>query len=183
MNCKILNILLVVLIASVSAFAQAKGPKTVRDYFMLLPGKYFSLDCCMMEKTPKAAKEKYLKTYLDVEDTANGYMKGGGDGAQEAFEMALFKRPDGSYLVGFYTVGEGGPEDVPYTRFLRYSGGRWTDVSKTVVANYDPVKRIYEVPREGTTVQVFEKDEAGDWYKGKKLHDLEWKNGTFTVKK
>ena len=146
---------------------------------MLLPGKYFSIDCCM-ESTPKKSKEKYLKQYLDVEDTANGYMKGGGDGAQDAFEMALFKKPDGSYLIGFYTIGEGDVEDVPHTVFLQYRAGRWTDVSKTAVPNYDPKKYIYQLPRQGTTVEVFQKDEAGsDFNKGKKLYDLSWSKGKF----
>jgi hypothetical protein len=178
------SLFLIVLIFAVTAIsAQSKAPKTVRDYFLLLPSKYFSLDCCM-ESTPKKSKEKYLEQYLDVEDTANGYMKGNGDGAQEAFEMALFKKTDGSYLIGFYTIGEGGVEEVPYTVFLQYRAGRWTDVSKTVIPGYAPTKRIYQIPRQGTTVEVFEKDEAAsDFNKGKKLHDLVWKNGKFAVKK
>jgi hypothetical protein len=173
----------ITLIFAASAIpAQSKAPKTVRDFFMLMPSKYFSLDCCM-EKTPKASKEKYLSQYLDVEDTANGYMKGYGDGAQEAFQMALFKKADGSYLIGFYTIGEGDVEDYPWTVFLQYRPGRWTDVSKTAVPGYSPKKLIYELPRKGTTVEVFQKDEtASDFSKGKKLYELVWKNGKFTKK-
>lgn len=164
-----------------SAFGQ-KGPRTVRDYFMALPGKYFSLDCCSL-KTDRKAKEQYLSRYLNVEDTANGYMSGYGDAAQEGFAMALFKRPDGTYLIGFYTYGEGGVEDTPWTVFLNYKNGRWTDVSRTVVRGYNKEKYIYEMPRHGTTVEVFAKDEMGqDFYKGKKLYDLEWKNGRFVRK-
>ena len=174
------SFIFIALVLTASAVsAQSKGPKTVRDYFMLLPGNYFSLDCCGGYST-KAGKEKYLKQYLDVEDTANGYMKGWGDGAQDAFEMALFKKPDGSYLIGFYTLGEGDLEDVPYTVFLQYSAGKWTDVSKTAVPNYDPKKNIYQLPRNGTTVEVFQKDEAAsDFNKGKKLYDLTWAKGKF----
>jgi hypothetical protein len=172
-------IFIVIAMAVLSVSAQSKGPKTVRDYFMLLPGKYFSLDCCGGKST-KEGKEKYLKQYLDVEDTANGYMKGWGDGAQEAFEMALFKRPDGAYMIGFYTIGEGDVEDVPNTVFLQYRAGRWTDVSKTAVPNYNPKKNIYQLPRNGTTVEVFQKDEAAsDFNKGKKLYDLTWAKGKF----
>ena len=157
--------------------AQGKTPKTVRDYFMLLPAKYFSLDCCETAKNPKA---EYLKRYLNVEDQANGYLSGHGDAAQEGFAMALFKRPNGSYLIGFYTFGEGGVEDTPWTVFLNYSDGKWTDVSRTAVKGYNKFKFIYELPRTGTIVKVFEKDENGqDWYKGKKLYDLRWKNGRF----
>ena len=173
---------LIVLVAC-GASAQSKAPKTVRDFFMLLPGKIFSIECCL-EKTPKASKEKYLEKYLETEDIANGYLKGGGDGAQDGFEMALFKRADGSYLIGLYTVGEGGVEDTPFTFFLNYKNGRWTDVSKSAVPGYDPLTKIYEIPRVGTTVEVFQKDEAAsDFNKGKKLYDLIWQKGKFTIKK
>jgi hypothetical protein len=161
---------------SVVVCAQNKDPRTVRDYFMALPARYFSLDCC----TGKNAKADYLKKYLKVEDTANGYLSGYGDAAQEGFAMALFKRPNGTYLIGFYTVGEGGVEDTPWTVFLNYSGGKWTDVSRSTIKGYNKFKYIYELPRKGKTVQVFAKDENGqDWYKGKKLYDLVWKNGRF----
>lgn len=157
---KLLFVALLAFLAS-HASAQGKAPKTVRDYFMLLPAKYFSLDCCVAVKNPKA---EYLKRYLNVEDIPNGYLSGYGDAAQEGFVMALFKRPSGSYLVGLYTYGEGGVEDTPWTVFLDYSRGKWTDVSRSTVNGYNKFKFIYELPRTGTTVQVFEKDENGqDW--------------------
>ncbi|HLA95322.1 MAG TPA: hypothetical protein VK612_06345, partial [Pyrinomonadaceae bacterium] len=161
----------------VPAFGQTKQPKTVRDFFMALPDKYFSLDCCMSQ--PKAKqKAEYLKRYLNVEDIANGYMSGHGDAAQEGFAMALFKRPNGAYLIAFYTYGEGGVEDTPWTIFLDYKNGKWTDVSRSAIAGYSKEKFIYELPRQGTTIEVFAKDETGDdLYKGKKLHDLVWKGG------
>src|SRR3982750_3290659 len=94
--------LFVLLICSASTFSQTKQPKTVRDFFTLLPDKYFVLECCL--KSPKSKqKAEYLKRYLNVEDTDNGYMSGYGNAAQEGFEMALFKRPDGTYLIAFYT--------------------------------------------------------------------------------
>ena len=183
MKTKIAAAILVGLSFAVSISAQSKTPKTVRDFFMALPDKYFSLDCCMMLPRSKR-KAEYLKRYMRVEDTANGYLKGDGDAAQEGFVMTLFKRPNGSYLIGFYTVGEGGPEDTPWTVFLDYKAGKWTDVSRSMVAGYNKEKFIYELPRNGTTVEVFAKDENGpDWYKGKKLHDLVWKNGKFAVSK
>ncbi len=149
-------LLLTLSVFSITALAQTKQPKTVRDFFMALPDKYFSLDCCM--SMPKAKqKSEYLKRYLKVEDTANGYMSGYGDAAQEGFVLALFKRPNGTYLIGFYTDGEGGVEDTPWTVFLSYSGGKWTDVSRSVIAGYNKFKYIYELPRNGTTVEVFKK--------------------------
>jgi hypothetical protein len=174
-----------ILFLCVSALAaQTKPPKTVRDYFMLLPEKYFSLDCCMASaKSYRQAKEKYLTQYLEVEDTANGFMRAGGDAAQEGFEMALFKRLKGSYLIAFYTVGEGGMEDTPWCVFLDYRNGKWKDVSVAVVPNYSKEKYVYKLPRKGTVIEVFQKEETADWYTGKKLHDLVWNGGKFSIKK
>jgi hypothetical protein len=161
-------------------------PKTVRDFFMLLPQKYFTLEGCQPEtdKDCRKARLDYLKTFVDVEDTENGYLKGGCDGAQSCLEMALFKRPDGTYLVGVSTFAE----MMEDSYFLDYPNGNWTDVSAATVPQFSR-KNIYEMPRYGTTVKVFAKKiiEKGEDYeiseRGEKLYDLEWKDGKFTVKK
>ncbi len=161
-------------------------PKTIHDFFMLLPEKYFLLEGCVREKDKDCRKAKldYLKTFTEVEDTANGYFKGGCDGAQSCLEIAIFKRPDGTYLVGVATSGE----MMNDYYFLDYAGGRWTDISATAVPQFSK-KKMYELPRIGTTVKVFAKKviEKGDDYevtdKGERLYDLEWKNGRFTIKK
>lgn len=157
------------------------GTKTVRDFFTLLPDKYFVLEGCERDKDKDCSKARaeYLKTFTEVEDIKNGYFKGGCDGAQSCIEMAIFKRPDGNYLVGLATSGE----MINDFYFLDYTGGKWTDVSRDVPefskANW------YELPRVGTTVKVFAKKvtEKGEDFeiseKGKKLYDLVWKDGRF----
>lgn len=166
--------------------ASSNQPKTLRDFYMLLPQKYFTLEGCepKTDKDCRKAKLDYLKTFVDVEDTENGYLSGGCDGAQSCLEMALFKRPDGGYLVSVSTSAEMTQDDY----FLDYRNGNWTDVSSTVVPEFSR-KNMYKLPRYGTTVQVFAKKviEKGDDYeiseKGEKLYDLEWKDGKFTKKK
>ncbi|MBP6002530.1 MAG: hypothetical protein KA746_03745 [Pyrinomonadaceae bacterium] len=162
------------------------GPKTIRDFFTLLPEKYFTLEGCMRESDKECikARAEYLKTFTQVEDTANGYFKGGCDGAQSCIEMAIFKRPDGTYLVGLATSGE----MMNDFYFLDYKDGKWSDISSTVVPEFSK-KNWYELPRVGTSVKVFAKKivEQGKDYqiseKGKKLYDLEWKDGKFERKK
>lgn len=175
---KLILAIAIAMLAACSLHAQGKAPRTAREYFMLLPEKYFDIECCG-GVTNKKSKAQYLKQYLKAEDNANGYLSGYGDAAQEAFAMSLFKRPDGSYLIGFYTRGEGGVEDTPWTVFLNYSGGKWTDVSRKVVAGHNKEKYIYELPRKRKQVVVFSKSEMGDGYKGKRLYSLDWKNGKF----
>ena len=140
------------------------------------------------EPTPKApdkdcrkARADYLKTFTQVEDTANGYFKGGCDGGQSCIEMAIFKRPDGTYLVGVYTSGE----MMNDFYFLDYADGKWTDVSSNAVPEFSK-KNWYELPRLGTTMKVYSKKilektaefEISD--KGTLIYELAWKDGKFT---
>jgi hypothetical protein len=172
--------------ATAGAFpsARTRQPKTVREFFVLLPQKYFLLEGCADNPTKKncdRARAEYLKNYLEVEDAANGYMKGGCDGAQSCFHMALFKRPDGTYVVGLITAFELG--ETSY--FLEYKGGRWHDIGPQVVPGYGKDK-VYELPRYGTTVEVYEnKKVAGEDYRqrGRKLYTLAWGDGTFKIEK
>ncbi|MBC7901265.1 MAG: hypothetical protein H7070_14565 [Saprospiraceae bacterium] len=164
----------------------ADQPKTIRDFFMLLPDKYFVLEGCERDtdKACRKAKIDYLETFAEIEDTANGYLKGGCDGAQSCLEMAIFKRPDGTYLIGVATAAEMMHDFF----FLDYGAGKWTDVSASEIPEFSK-NNMYELPRIGTTVKVFAKKivEKGDDYevsdKGAKLYDLEWKNGKFSVRK
>lgn len=174
-----LLIMFVIAASALSVSAQPrKEPQTVRDFFMLLPEKYFEVLCCL-----KQTKENYLERYLDVEDTSNGYMRGNSENVQGGFEMVLFKRPDKSYLVGLYSFG------VMWDNFyfLEYRGGKWSNVSKKLVPDYGKY-RWYELPRSGTTVKVFrrersEQDEEnltfGD--RTEELYDLVWKNDKFKI--
>jgi hypothetical protein len=158
-------------------------PKTVIDFFNRLPEKYFTLEGCdrASDAACKKARAEYLKNFTEVEDIANGYFKGGCDGAQSCIEMAIFKRPDGTYLVGIATSGE----MINDFYFLDYAGGRWEDVSAKVVPEYSK-KHWYELPRYGTTMKVFAKKitEQGDDFeaseKGGLLYSLAWKGGRFT---
>lgn len=168
--------------SSTSVENQVKQPKTVRDFFMLLPEKYFVLEGCVREtdKDCQKAKVDYLKTYAEIEDTANGYLKAGCDGGQSCLEMAIFKRPDATYLVGVAVSAEMMEDNY----FLDYKNGGWTDVSAQIIPDFSK-RNQYEIPRRGTTVGVYAKKviEKGDDYeateRGAKLYDLQWKDGKF----
>ena len=152
---------------------------------MALPDKYFTLEGCepAKDKGCKKAREDYLRNLLEAEDTANGYLKGGCDGGQECIEMALFKKADGTYVIGVTTTGEMSSNSY----FLDYNGTTWTDISSKVVPGYSK-KNYYQLPRFGTTIEVFGKqvsDEDADadiGDKGDKMYDLEWKSGKFVKK-
>jgi hypothetical protein len=162
----------------------AVEPSNVREFFELLPEKYFVLEGCDREKDKdcKMAREEYLKILPSTVDLKNGYLEGGCDGAQACITMAIFKRPNGTYLIGVATTNEMGSD----FHFLDYVGGQWRDASNEVPEF--STKTWYELPRVGTTMPVFERKvtEKGSDYevteRGRKLYDLAWKDGKFTRK-
>jgi hypothetical protein len=162
--------------------AQTKQPRTVREFFNLLPQRYFPLEGCEDNPTKancEKARMEYVKNFKEIEDTANGYWKSGCDGAQSCLTMALFKRPDATYLVALQLEFDSSGDNY----FLEYKNGGWSDISRQVVPNFSE-NNIYELPRTGTTVHVFAVDKSGEIpAKGKKLYDLVWKNGKFSVKR
>ncbi|MCY7377008.1 MAG: hypothetical protein LH472_13700 [Pyrinomonadaceae bacterium] len=167
---------------SETAESQTKQPKTVRDFFNLLPQKYFTLEGCepAKDKNCDKARREYVKTFLETEDTANGYWKSGCDGGQSCLRMALFKRPDASYVVAVHTLHEA--DEVNY--FLEYKNRKWSDISAQVVPEFSD-QNIYDLPQKGTTVEVFKKvfPEPEFSERGAKIYDLTWKDGKFTIKK
>ena len=169
------------LILPAAVFCQTTPPKTVRDYFYLLPPKYFTLEGCApaTDKNCNRARREYIENFLETEDTANGFWKSGCDGAQSCLTLVLFKRPAGNYVVALKTEFEMGSTNY----FLEYKNGRWLDLGAQVIPNFSP-NNIYELPQNGTTIEVFAKNKTSeDSEKGKKLYNLVWKNGKFSVKR
>ncbi|MFV0387659.1 MAG: hypothetical protein ACK5NT_02800 [Pyrinomonadaceae bacterium] len=160
------------------------APKDVRGYFMALPEKYFLLEGCEPNKDRdcQKAKRDYLGHFLEVDDVENGYLRASGDGGQNSINMAIFKKPDGTYLIAVNVKGE----VTNSYKFLNYANGKFEDVSLEVVPEYS-TGNIYELPRKGTTVPVYGKhivEQGADWEvteKGEKLYDLVWNNGEFSI--
>ena len=148
---------------------QSATPRTVVDYYLLLPDKYF-----------EANKEQRVKWMLDhkrgaIVDVKNGYLLAPGDGAQMSIVVCLFKNHDGTYLVG---VDASYWEDIEYTRlnFYRYENGNFIDVTKAVlpVAPHEELK--YEMPRYGTTIEVRNQHR-------RRIYDLVWNRRRFWLKR
>lgn len=170
------------LVGAFALLANAQTPRTVREFFNLLPQRYFLLEGCAANPTRQncdKARREYIDTFLEIEDTPNGYWKSGCDGAQSCLTMALFKRPNGTYIVALKKEFEMGVDNY----FLEYKNGRWSDIARAVIPDFSS-NNIYELPRQGTTVEVFARENTDDIPKrGKKLYDLIWKNGKFSVKR
>ena len=164
----LLTLLTVFLFESISA-AQSSPPKTVLDYYLLLPEKYF-----------EANKEQRVKWMLAprngaVVDIKNGYIYAAGDGAQTPIYVCLFKRPYGLPLVA---VKSHEPDTRDYTHldFYELKNGTLVEVKKGVL----PVKINgdfkYEMPRYGTTINVRDQ-------RGRRLYNLNWSGRRFVLRK
>jgi hypothetical protein len=166
--------------------ARQDEPRTVREFFMAFTQDVFYIEGCDESSDPgcRKARTRYLDTYLEIEDTKNGYLTAGGDGAQAALKMTIFRKPSGKYIVAVNQFGEIGDD----YNFWEYVNGRWKDVSKAVIPEYGP-RKMYELPRYGTKIEVFAKKiidtdgvvEMSE--KGAKLYDLVWKDGKFSILK
>jgi hypothetical protein len=186
MTKKILLLVFVAVLCGVSGNGQTKKPKTVRDFFYLLPYKYFEVEGCRSGNNSdcKSGRDHYLQTFLRVDDAANGYLEGGCEGGQACIEMALFKRPNGTYFVGVATFTT--MTDDYY--FLEYKNGKWYDISYRVIPGFSK-SHGYRLPRYGTTIEVFSNKiiEKGSDYEitepGPKVYDLIWNEGEFTIQK
>jgi hypothetical protein len=171
------------LVLAASGIAQTKTPKTVRDYFRLVPSEYFSIACC------DENVDEFAKKYVSVEDNKNGYMKGEDteeDPKYSGFVLKVFSSPNGKTYVGLYSHSINWADYY----FLELRDGKLVNVSKTI-PQYS-MDNIYEFPQNGSTISVYRKKYDSpqkilnaDYSvsKGRKLYNLVWENGKFVVKK
>lgn len=151
---------------SIPASAQSASPRTVVDYYLLLPDKY-------TYDVPRQHREELINREgrIIARDIQNGYLAISGDGGDPGITVALFKMPDGEYLIGVNVFNE--MADDLY--FLRYQRGRWSNMTRSVIPDFNKAYE-YKLPRYGTTIEVSSKA-------GKKLYDLVWSGGTFVIKR
>src|ERR1044072_6283250 len=159
-------VLAVLLFQSISV---AQPPKTVLDYYLLLPEKYF-----------EANKEQRVKWMLDpgrgaVVDLKNGYIYAPGDGAQSSIYVCLFKRPHDLPLIAVKSY-DSETQDYSHLDFYEYRNGSLVEVKKGVL----PVKLNenfkYEMPRYGRTIEVTDQ-------RGRKIYSLNWSGRRFVLEK
>ena len=164
------------------ASPRAAQPKTVLDYFLLLPAQgQFATEVPKDKKWLYTEPEIYgpVKPIVDIK---NDYLLFPGDGAQGTMQFAIFRYKGRALIVMRDDFEDGGLD------FLRYENGRWKDVTKQVMPVPYNVHYDYHVPRWGTTIKVtagrdYFKDAKPTLNKGKKIYDFVWVGGKFKVKR
>src|SRR2546421_7464058 len=102
------------------SFAQAP-PRNVVDYYLALPDKYAG-------EIDRAEREELIsddRARVIAKDIPNGYLAVSGDASSPGLTVALFKKADGSYLVGVTAYDETSEDFY----CLSYHDGNWQDVT------------------------------------------------------
>lgn len=146
--------------------AQHQSPKTVVDYFLALPDRYAG-------ETTREERNQLVSDgsgRVITKDIKNGYLAISGDAGSPGFIVAIFKKPDGKYLVGVNPYFEMGEDFF----ILSSENGKWMNFTQMVIPGYNP-KLHYVLPQYGTTIKVQNQAE-------KDLYELVWKGGQFVKK-
>jgi hypothetical protein len=153
-----------------TAAAQSPEPKTVADFFLLVPERY-------MVGYNLRFREELLRGERGgtVVDIPNGYISWDASDNPEGFEFAIFRKNDGSYLVAFSDGAFGDPElgNPPTLFLLSYEGGgRWRDVTRAFLPVGFDKTLYYKLPRQGRDIEVWDG-------RGRRLPTLTWENDRF----
>ncbi|MBX7174413.1 MAG: hypothetical protein K1X72_25800 [Pyrinomonadaceae bacterium] len=103
-------------------------PKTVTDYYLAMPSNLYNFN----QVKDKVALIKDRKKNIKIEDIKNGYLRIESNDWEGFGEVALFKKGDGSYIIGQTEVGCG-PICTGSVDFWTYQAGTWTNVTKQVL--------------------------------------------------
>ena len=157
----------VLMFSSLIVFGQDE-PMTIKDYYLRMPKKY---DGKTRHSREEMVADAESNETLDLE---HGYLRYSlrGDTVQ-VFEAAIFKKPGGGYILAYDEDYDSDKNPSPTKLFfLKFDQGKWTDVTAQVLSIPINKHYQYELPREGTTIEVT-KD---GW---QKMYVLKWKNGKF----
>jgi hypothetical protein len=145
--------------------AQSNRPKSVQDYYLLMPEKY--------DGSSRQEREEILGYTSEATiDIKNGYISYITPLSGEVLEVALFKRPDGGYILAYNEDCDLQYKVPTKLYFLQYEDGKWTDVTTQVLPVAINNRYKYKLPRIGTTIEVTTAI-------GVKMYELAWRNGKF----
>lgn len=156
---KTLLIMIAVAAFCPAAFSQ---PKSVTDFYLAMPSNFYNF----AQVKGKAALAKYRRKNIKTEDIKNGYIRIESTDMEGWGEVALFKKKDGSYIIGQTETGCG-PVCGGGIDFWTYKAGKWAKVSQQVFPFSDAdIQKIFdarkteeedrayyfELPRQGRTI-------------------------------
>lgn len=159
-----------------AASCKASAPRTVSDYFLLLPESYFG-----EFGRPDTAQEALDQAA--VRDDANDYIELQNDSGATLLVVTIF-RHQGRVLVAVNLHNK----HTDYIEVLRWKNGSYQEVTEDVIPGFDadasvPDKKLYVLPRRGTTIRVYQAAGKNEDAHGRHLYDLAWRGGKFIIKR
>lgn len=155
-----------------TAAAQTHRPKTVADFLRLVPERYMiGYDLRFREELLRGERRGV------VVDIRNGYISYDASDNPTGFELAIFRKSNGGYIVAYNRVSDNfnwEPGDGATLFLLSYEGGRWRDVSRVLMPVALDGRLGYTLPRWGRNIRV-----AG----GREPYSLTWSRDRFHIKR
>lgn len=162
--------LLVVFTAGLSGRVEPApaAPKlTVKDYFRLVPERFFGYDRAFRQDL-LAGKIPGAKI-----DVPNGFISYRATDNPESFEFAIFRKKNGRYVAAFSVPFDPDrPDTTSKLMFLKYEGSKWTDVTRAVLPIGTDRRLTYRLPRRGRDIHVINAQ-------GRQVRTLRWVDGKF----
>lgn len=152
-----------------AAAAQSAEPRTVADFFSLVPDRY-------MAGYDRSFREELLRGEHRgaVIDIPNGYIYWNASDNPEEFEFAIFRKNNGKYIVAF-SIGYDPDFGNPSTFFLlSYDRGKWRDVTRPLLPVRHRGVHSYYLPRHGRTIAVINE-------RGRLVYKLRWAKDRFRL--
>lgn len=188
-----------VLFVAFALGARSQQPKTVTDFYFLLPEEYFAKPD--IDKFHTMSVRDYRESAIKIKDISHGYLRVEEPVRDGWAEVAIFKERDGKYIVGISEV-DCAPGCHGKITFLMYGSEgplRWYDMTNTVLPDVsksqiraaykrhrisdDSDEVVYMLPRFGTSVKV---QNAGDYFdlafKPTELFELDWIGWRFLLR-
>ena len=169
-NLVLLALLLFVLIGTAktvnASAAPSRKPKTVADFFLLVPERVIGYDLQFREELLRGERRG---TVIDIK---NGYISWNASDNPVEFEFTIFRKNNGKYIVAFSSPGD--PDLYPSRFFLlSYDNGKWRNVTKALLPVAYNKRLDYKLPRQGRTIVV-----TRDW---RERYHLTWANDRFRL--
>jgi hypothetical protein len=174
-NCVKIGVVFLFLMAgewsSIAVAAPRATPKTVADFFLLVPGRYMPYyDLRFREEMLRGERRG------GIVDIANGFISWDASDNTEYFEFALFRKSNGGYLVAYSVPYDDQFPDASKFLLLSYDRGRWRDDTAALLPVPYVKTQTYRLPRRGTTIEVAAAD-------GQTLYTLVWRKDRFVMRR
>jgi hypothetical protein len=156
---------------SVGVAAPPSAPKTVADFFLLVPERYMPYYDVRFREELLRGKRRGA-----IVDIANGFISWDASDNTEYFEFALFRKSNGGYLVAYSVPYDDQFPDASHFLLLSYDRGHWHDDTEALLPVAYDQTHTYHLPRRGTTIEVVAAD-------GQRVYTLVWVKDRFVIRR